>query len=140
MSGETNVTIVGNLVDDPELRFTPGGVAVAGFRLASTPRFFDRQTNGWKDGETLFLSCNVWRQMAEHVMESLHKGQRIIVTGRLKQRSFEVDGNKRTVFEVEVDEVGPSLRSATVDVKRVERQAQTQSPAADPWGSDPPPF
>jgi single-strand DNA-binding protein len=142
MAGDTTLTLVGNLVDEPELRFTPSGAAVANFRVASTPRFFDRQTNAWKDGDTLFLTCNVWRQMAEHVVESLHKGHRVIVTGRFKQRSYEHDGQKRTVFEVEVDEVGPSLRSATVDVRRVERQAASQPtiPASDPWAGDPPPF
>src|ERR1700755_2840583 len=110
MAGETVITVVGNLVDDPELRFTPSGAAVAKFRIASTPRTFDRQTNEWKDGESLFLTCNVWRQPAENVAESLQRGMRVIVQGRLRQRSYETkEGEKRTVFEVEVDEVGPSL-------------------------------
>jgi single-strand DNA-binding protein len=122
MAGETIITVVGNLVDDPELRFTPSGAAVANFRIASTPRTFDRQTNEWKDGESLFLSCNIWRQAAENVAESLHKGTRVIVTGRLRQRSYETrEGEKRTVFELEVEEVGPSLRNATVKVQRMAR-------------------
>ena len=122
MAGETVITLVGNLVDDPELRFTPSGAAVAKFRIASTPRTFDRQTNEWKDGESLFLTCNVWRQPAENVAESLTKGMRVIVQGRLRQRSYETkEGEKRTVFEVEVDEVGPSLRSATAKVTRAQR-------------------
>ena len=113
-AGDTVITLVGNLVDDPELRFTPSGAAVAKFRIASTPRFLDKATNEWKDGESLFLSCNVWRQAAENVAESLQRGMRVIVQGRLKQRSYETkEGEKRTVFEVEVDEVGPSLRNAT---------------------------
>uniref|UniRef100_UPI00066BABEF single-stranded DNA-binding protein n=1 Tax=Streptomyces sp. SBT349 TaxID=1580539 RepID=UPI00066BABEF len=119
MAGETVITVVGNLVDDPELRFTPSGAAVAKFRVASTPRLFDRQTNEWRDGESLFLTCSVWRQAAENVAESLTKGTRVIVQGRLKQRSYEDrDGVKRTVFELEVDEVGASLRSATAKVTR----------------------
>nr|WP_234347882.1 single-stranded DNA-binding protein [Streptomyces specialis] len=119
MAGETVITVVGNLVDDPELRFTPSGAAVAKFRVASTPRVFDRQTSEWRDGESLFLTCSVWRQAAENVAESLTKGTRVIVQGRLKQRSYEDrDGVKRTVFELEVDEVGPSLRSATAKVTR----------------------
>ena len=109
MAGETVITIVGNLVDDPELRFTPSGAAVAKFRVASTPRTFDQQTNEWKDGESLFLTCTVWRQAAENVAESLQRGMRVIVQGRLKQRSYETrEGEKRTVYELEVDEVGPS--------------------------------
>ena len=117
MAGETVITVVGNLVDDPELRFTPSGAAVANFRIASTPRTFDRQTNEWKDGDALFLSCSVWRQAAENVAESLQKGMRVIVQGRLKQRSYETrEGEKRTVFELEVDEVGPSLKFATAKV------------------------
>ena len=111
-AGDTVITLVGNLVDDPELRFTPSGAAVAKFRIASTPRFLDKQTNEWKDGESLFLSCNVWRQAAENVAESLQRGMRVIVQGRLKQRSYETkEGEKRTVYEIEVDEVGPSLKS-----------------------------
>jgi single-strand DNA-binding protein len=122
MAGETSITIVGNLVDDPDLRFTPSGAAVANFRIASTPRTFDRQANEWKDGETLFLSCAVWRQAAENVAESLQRGMRVIVQGRLKSRSYETrEGEKRTVFEIDVDEVGPSLRSATAKVTRASR-------------------
>lgn len=122
MAGDTVITLVGNLVDDPELRFTPSGAAVAKFRLASTPRTFDRQSNEWKDGESLFLTCNVWRQAAENVAESLTRGMRVIVQGRLKQRSYETkEGEKRTVYEVEVDELGPSLRSATAKVNKVNR-------------------
>ena len=122
MAGETQLTLVGNLVADPELRFTPSGQAVANFRVASTPRFFDRQANEWKDGEALFIQCNVWRQYAENVSESLQKGMRVIVTGRLKQRSWETrEGERRTVIELDVDEIGPSLRYATASVKRIER-------------------
>ena len=122
MAGETVITLVGNLVDDPELRFTPSGAAVANFRMASTPRTYDRQSGEWKDGESLFLTCSVWRQAAENVAESLQKGMRVIVQGRLKQRSYETrEGEKRTVFEVDVDEVGPSLRSATAKVARTQR-------------------
>ncbi|GAA3393954.1 single-stranded DNA-binding protein [Cryptosporangium minutisporangium] len=122
MAGETVITLVGNLVDDPELRFTPSGAAVAKFRLASTPRTYDRQSGEWKDGESLFLTCNVWRQAAENVAESLQRGMRVIVQGRLRQRSYETrEGEKRTVFEVEVDEVGPSLRSATARVNKTSR-------------------
>jgi single stranded DNA-binding protein len=123
MAGDTVITIVGNLVEDPNLRFTPSGQAVASFRLASTPRFFDRQSGDWKDGEALFLTCNVWRQAAENVAETLQRGMRVIVQGRLKQRSYETrEGEKRTVFEVEVDEVGPSLRNATAKVNKTQRQ------------------
>ncbi|KAB2340784.1 single-stranded DNA-binding protein [Actinomadura rudentiformis] len=123
MAGDTVITIVGNLVEDPNLRFTPSGQAVASFRIASTPRFFDRQANEWKDGEALFLTCNVWRQAAENCAESLQRGMRVIVQGRLKQRSYETrEGEKRTVFEVEVDEVGPSLRNATAKVNKTQRQ------------------
>src|SRR3954467_4835303 len=119
MAGETVITVVGNLVDDPELRFTPSGAAVAKFRVASTPRTFDRQTNEWKDGESLFLTCSVWRQAAENVAESLQRGMRVIVQGRLKQRSYEDrEGVKRTVYELDVDEVGASLRSATAKVTK----------------------
>jgi single-strand DNA-binding protein len=122
MAGETTITIIGNLVDDPDLRFTPSGAAVANFRIASTPRTFDRQTNEWKDGDTLFMTCAVWRQAAENVAESLQRGMRVIVSGRLKARSYETrEGEKRTVFEVDVDEVGPSLRSATAKVTRASR-------------------
>jgi single-strand DNA-binding protein len=123
-AGDTAITIAGNLVDDPELRYTPTGQAVARFRVASTPRFMDRQTNEWKDGESLFLSCNVWRQAAENVAESLQRGMRVIVQGRLKQRSYETkEGEKRTVYEVEVDEVGPSLRNASAKVTKTQRSA-----------------
>jgi single-strand DNA-binding protein len=119
MAGETVITVVGNLVDDPELRFTPSGAAVARFRVASTPRTFDRQTNEWKDGESLFLTCSVWRQAAENVAESLQRGMRVIVQGRLRQRSYEDrEGVKRTVYELDVDEVGASLRSATAKVTK----------------------
>ncbi|MFI6908012.1 single-stranded DNA-binding protein [Nonomuraea sp. NPDC050394] len=140
-AGDTVITIVGNLVDDPELRFTPTGQAVARFRVASTPRFMDRQTNEWKDGESLFLTCNVWRQAAENAAESLQRGMRVIVQGRLKQRSYETkEGEKRTVYEVEVDEVGPSLRNATAKVNRTSRQGGGGGgfgggPADDPWAS-----
>src|SRR6188472_858198 len=121
-AGDTVITLVGNLVDDPELRFTPTGQAVARFRIASTPRFMDRQTNEWKDGESLFLTCNVWRQAAENAAESLQRGMRVIVQGRLKQRSYETkEGEKRTVYEVEVDDVGPSLRNASAKVNRASR-------------------
>ena len=121
-AGDVTVTVVGNLTDDPELRFTPSGAAVANFTVASTPRMFDRQTNEWKDGEALFLRCNVWRQAAENVAESLTRGARVVVTGRLKQRSFETkEGEKRTVIELEVDEIGPSLRYATAKVNKVSR-------------------
>lgn len=120
--GDTNITVVGNIVADPELRFTPSGAAVANFRIASTPRSFNRQTNQWEDGEALFLTVNVWRQAAENVAESLSKGMRVIVTGRLKQRSYETrEGEKRSVFEVEADEVGPSLTFAKADVQRTPR-------------------
>ncbi|GAB6940081.1 single-stranded DNA-binding protein [Isoptericola variabilis] len=122
MAGETVITVVGNLVADPELRFTPSGAAVANFRIASTPRTFDRQTNEWKDGEALFLSCSVWREAAENVAESLTKGMRVIVQGRLTQRSYETrEGEKRTVMELQVDEVGPSLRYASAKVTRAQR-------------------
>ncbi|CAN5530114.1 single-stranded DNA-binding protein [soil metagenome] len=122
MAGDTVITVVGNLVDDPELRFTPSGAAVANFRIASTPRQFDRQTNEWKDGDALFLSCSVWRQAAENVAESLQKGMKVIVQGRLKQRSYETrEGEKRTVVELEVDEVGPALTFATAKVTRASR-------------------
>ena len=122
MAGETVITVVGNLTDDPELRFTPSGAAVAKFRIASTPRTMDRQTNEWKDGEPLFLACNIWRDAAEHVAESLQRGSRVIVQGRLRQRSYETrEGEKRTVYELEVDEIGPSLRYATAKVQKMSR-------------------
>ena len=122
MAGETVITVVGNLTADPELRFTPSGAAVASFTVASTPRTFDRQTSEWKDGDTLFLRCSIWREAAENVAESLVKGARVIVQGRLVQRSFETrEGEKRTVVEMQVDEVGPSLRYATAKPNRTQR-------------------
>src|SRR3954449_6651509 len=122
MAGETTITVVGNLTDDPELRFTPSGAAVANFTVASTPRFMDKQTNEWKDGDALFMRCNIWRQAAENVAESLQRGMRVIVTGRLRQRSYETkEGEKRTVYEVEVDEIGPSMRYATAKVVKGQR-------------------
>src|ERR1700735_2437445 len=150
MAGETVITVIGNLTNDPELRFTPSGAAVAGFTVASTPRTFDRESNQWKDGDPLFLRCSVWRQYAENVAESLTKGMQVIVQGRLKQRSYETrEGEKRTVVELEVDEVGPSLRYATAKVNRTQRGSSTGggfgssgsgggAPADDPWGSAPP--
>jgi single-strand DNA-binding protein len=121
-AGDTQITIAGNLVDDPELRFTPAGQPVARFRVASTPRFLDKSTNEWRDGDSLFLTCNVWRQAAENVAESLTRGMRVIVSGRLRQRSYETkEGEKRTVYEVEVDDVGPSLRNASAKVNRIAR-------------------
>ncbi len=159
MAGETVITVVGNLTADPELRFTPAGAAVANFTVASTPRTFDRQTNEWKDGDALFLRCNIWREAAENVAESLTRGARVVVTGRLRQRSFETrEGEKRTVVELEVDEVGPSLRYATAKVNKVSRgsggggggfgssggSGGSPRPASggsqqndDPWGSAP---
>jgi single-strand DNA-binding protein len=161
-AGDTVITLVGNLVDDPELRFTPSGQAVAKFRIASTPRYLDKATNEWKDGESLFLTCNVWRQAAENVAESLQRGMRVIVQGRLKQRSYETkEGEKRTVFEVEADEVGPSLRNASAKVTKASRggggggfgsgaSGGGQPASDDPWStpaapasgalSDEPPF
>ena len=141
-AGDTTITLVGNLVDDPELRFTPSGAAVAKFRVASTPRYLDKATNEWKDGESLFLQCQIWRQAAENVAESLTKGMRVILSGRLKQRSYETkEGEKRTVFEVEVDEVGPSLRNATAKVTRTQRAGGSGGAAApaaaDSFGDDP---
>ena len=124
MAGETIITVVGNLTDDPELRFTPSGAAVAKFRVASTPRTMDRTSNEWKDGEPLFLACTVWRQAAENVAESLQRGSRVVVQGRLKQRTYETrEGEKRTVFELEVDEIGPSLRYATAKVQKMSRSS-----------------
>ena len=158
MAGETTITVIGNLVDDPELRFTPSGAPVANFRIASTPRTFDRQTNEWKDGDTLFMRCSLWREAAENVAESLTKGMRVIVTGRLVSRSYESNGEKRNVTELQVDEVGPSLRYATAKVARQQRSGGASggtggsgfasSPAGgsdnDPWASAPasdePPF
>jgi single-strand DNA-binding protein len=155
-AGDTQITIAGNLVDDPELRFTPSGQPVAKFRVASTPRFRDNSTGEWKDGDSLFLTCNVWRQAAENVAESLTRGMRVIVSGRLRQRSYETkEGEKRTVYEVEVDDVGPSLRNASAKVNRASRNGagggqrdQGGGPGgrssgsgqgggdADPWASD----
>ena len=151
MAGDTTITVVGNLTADPELRFTPSGAAVASFTVASTPRTFDKASGEWKDGEALFLRCNIWRQAAENVAESLTRGSRVIVSGRLKQRSYETrEGEKRTVIELEVDEVGPSLKYATAKVNTVSRgtgggggyggggSGQSAPPADDPWGSAPP--
>ncbi|MER7497115.1 single-stranded DNA-binding protein [Streptomyces pharetrae] len=138
MAGETVITVVGNLVDDPELRFTPAGAPVAKFRVASTPRVFDRQTNEWKDGDSLFLTCSVWRQAAENAAESLQRGTRVIVQGRLKQRSYEDrEGVKRTVFELDVDEVGAALSNATVKVTKTSRAA-SGGPArgGDQWSTE----
>ena len=123
-AGDVTITVIGNLTDDPELRFTTSGAAVAKFRIASTPRVLDRQTNEWKDGEPLFLTCNIWRQAAENVAESLQRGARVIVTGRLRQRTYETrEGEKRTVTELEVDEIGPSLRYATAKVQKMQRSS-----------------
>ncbi len=128
-AGDTQITIAGNLVDDPELRFTPAGQPVTRFRVASTPRFRDNSTGEWKDGDSLFLTCNVWRQAAENVAESLTRGTRVIVSGRLRQRSYETkEGEKRTVYEVEVDDVGPSLRNASAKVNRVARNGSGGGP------------
>ena len=153
MANDTIITLVGNLVDDPSLRFAQSGAAVANFTIASTPRAFDKQSNEWKDGDTMFLNCSVWRQAAEHVAESLTKGTRVIVQGRLKSRSYDDrEGNKRTGFEVEVDEVGPSLRYATAVVTRATGAAVQSAPPrpagrpqpTDPWAqpipADEPPF
>ncbi|MFE4333932.1 single-stranded DNA-binding protein [Streptomyces sp. NPDC056831] len=139
MSGETVITVVGNLVDDPELRYTPSGAAVAAFRVASTPRVFDKTANEWKDGDSLFLTCSAWRQLGENVAASLARGSRVIVQGRLKQRSYEDrEGVKRTVVELDVEEVGPSLLRATAAVTKTtgnanNGQQQRQQPAADQW-------
>lgn len=157
MAGDTTITVVGNLTADPELRFTPSGAAVANFTVASTPRIYDRQSGEWKDGEALFLRCSIWREAAENVAESLTRGSRVIVSGRLKQRSFETkEGEKRTVMEVEVEEIGPSLRYATAKVNKASRggggggfggggggsKAASSSGGGggateDPWGSAP---
>lgn len=141
--GDVNLTVVGNLTSDPELRFTPSGAAVANFTVVSTPRMLNKQTQEWEDGDPLFLRCNIWRQAAENVAESLFKGTRVIVQGRLKQRSYETkEGEKRTVMELEVDEIGPTLKWASAKVNKVERSGggQQQRGAAasdDPWGSAP---
>ncbi|MCZ4590421.1 MULTISPECIES: single-stranded DNA-binding protein [Rhodococcus] len=153
MAGDTVITIIGNLTADPELRFTPAGAAVANFTVASTPRNFDRQSNEWKDGEALFMRCNIWREAAENVAETLTRGSRVIVQGRLKQRSYETrEGEKRTVVELEVDEIGPSLRYASAKVTKANRSGGTGgtgggfgggkgnsggAPSDDPWGSSP---
>jgi single-strand DNA-binding protein len=134
-AGDTQITIAGNLVDDPELRFTPSGQPVAKFRVASTPRFLDKNTNEWKDGDSLFLTCNVWRQAAENVAESLTRGTRVIVSGRLRQRSYETkEGEKRTVYEVEVDDVGPSLRNASAKVNKMARNGGSGGGGGRPSG------
>ncbi len=159
MAGDTILTVVGNLTADPELRFTPSGAAVANFTVASTPRMMDRQTNEWKDGDPLFMRCSIWREAAENVAESLTRGSRVIVTGRLKQRSYETrEGEKRTVVELEVDEIGPSLKYATAKVNKASRSGgggggfggggsggsapsgggtRSSEPKDDPWGSAP---
>lgn len=149
MAGETVITIVGNLTDDPELRFTPSGAAVANFTIASTPRTFNRQTSTWEDGDALFMRCSVWRQAAESVAESLQRGMRVVAQGRLRQRSFETrEGEKRTVVEMEVDEVGPSLRFATAKVTKMQRSSggggggfgggsPSGAPAGGQGGNDP---
>jgi single-strand DNA-binding protein len=149
MAGETIITVVGNLTADPELRFTPSGAAVASFTIASTPRTFDRNSNEWKDGEALFLRCSLWRQAAENAAESLTRGMRVIAQGRLKQRSYETrEGEKRTVIELDVDEIGPSLKYASAKVNRTQRGSSSgggygasgssdSAPADDPWSSAP---
>jgi single-strand DNA-binding protein len=159
VAGDTILTVVGNLTADPELRFTPSGAAVANFTVASTPRMMDRQTNEWKDGDPLFMRCSIWREAAENVAESLTRGSRVIVTGRLKQRSYETrEGEKRTVVELEVDEIGPSLKYATAKVNKASRSGgggggfgggggggsrpasnsgSNDAPRDDPWGSAP---
>ncbi|MBE9374695.1 single-stranded DNA-binding protein [Saccharopolyspora sp. HNM0983] len=150
MAGETVITVVGNLTADPELRFTPSGAAVANFTIASTPRTFDRQNGEWKDGDPLFMRCSIWRQAAENVAESLTRGMRVLAQGRLRQRSFETkEGEKRTVVELDVDEIGPALRYATAKVNKVSRGGgggfsgggggmAAAGQADDPWGSAPP--
>ncbi|MEU4986597.1 single-stranded DNA-binding protein [Streptomyces sp. NPDC021969] len=159
MAGETPITLVGNVVADPELRFTPSGAPVANFRVASTPRTFDRQTNEWKDGDTLFLSVSVWRQQAENVAESIKRGDRVIVVGRLGQRQYEKDGERKSSYEIQAEEVGPALKNATAQVaKNGQQNGQQQrtqgygqqapqqgysAPQGDPWaqqgyGNEPP--
>lgn len=153
MANDTVITIVGNLTDDPTLRFTSSGAAVATFTVASTPRSFDKASGEWKDQESLFMRCSIWRQPAENAAESLRRGQRVVVVGRLKQRSFEVDGQKRSVVELEADEIGASLRYAKATVEKVQRSdgggqqasrpasrpQRSSAPSADPWGDVPPP-
>nr|WP_182882057.1 single-stranded DNA-binding protein [Microbispora sp. H10949] len=134
MANETTITIVGNLVDDPEFRFTTAGHAVVRFRVASTPRYQDRQTGEWKDGTSLFLTCTAWRDLGEHIAESLHRGTRVIVQGRLRQRTYETEpGDKRTVYELDADEIGPSLRFATATVTKVKHTQSSQVPPQHPW-------
>jgi single-strand DNA-binding protein len=151
LAGETTITVIGNLCGDPELRFTPSGAAVTNFTVAATPRTYDKHTEQWKDGDTLFLRCGIWREAAENVAESLVKGSRVIVTGRLKQRSYDKDGEKRTVYELDVDEVGPSLKFATAKVNKASRSGdggggfgsggrQSGTSGDDPWGSSPTSF
>lgn len=136
MAGETEITLVGNLTANPELKFTASGAAVANITVANNPRYFDRHSGEWKDGESLFLRCNVWRQLAENVAETLTKGSRVIVQGRLKQRSFESrEGDKRTVVEIDVTEIGPSLRYATATVNKVTRATTGEALGDDPWGA-----
>jgi single-strand DNA-binding protein len=135
MAGEIAVTLVGNLAADPELRFIPSGAAVANFTVAQTPRTFDRQSNEWKDGETVWMRCAVWRDTAENVAASLHKGDRVVVTGRLKSRQYEKDGQNHTVIECEVDEIGAALRYAEVRVSKTERTQAPQQQQADPWAT-----
>lgn len=152
MAGDTTITVIGNITGDPELRFTPSGAAVANFTVASTPRTFDRQSNEWKDGETLFMRCSIWRDAAENVAESLHRGTRVLVSGRLKSRSYETkEGEKRTVVELEVEEIGPSLRYATAKVVKAQRGSggnqggygggggggSTSTSQEDPWATGP---
>lgn len=149
MANETVITVIGNITSDPELRFTPSGAAVANFTIASTPRTLDKASGEWKDGDPLFLRCNIWRQAAENVAESLTRGARVVAQGRLKQRSFEdkETGAKRTVVEMDVDEIGPSLKYATAKVNKVSRggggnnygSSKPTTPADDPWGTAPPP-
>lgn len=162
MAGDTLITVIGNLTADPELRFTPSGAAVANFTIASTPRSFDKQTNEWKDGETLFMRCSLWRTAAENAAESLVKGARVIAQGRLTQRSYDTaEGEKRTVVELQVEEIGPSLRNATAVITKIANDAgfqqaagqnpparqdtgmqrsRTAQPQGDPWANDAPPF
>lgn len=137
MAGDTTITVVGNLTADPELRFTASGHAVASFTVASTPRSFDRNTNEWKDGETLFLRCSVWRQYAENVAESLTKGSRVIVVGRLRQRSYEKDGQTRTSYELDVEDIGPALRNAKAKIERVQRTGGFGETPAESWSAAP---
>lgn len=137
MAGEPPITVIGNVVDEVDLRYTPSGLAVCNFRVAATPRTLDKATDSWKDGETLWLTCSLWKQAAENAAETLQKGMRVIVTGRLKARSWEdKDGNRRTNMEIDVDEVGPSLRYASAKVTKAERDRPKEPPANDPWASN----